>query len=51
MSGQLLVAITENPAKLEPEQNLRPKDQHAGLVESCFDFFRKLYAGSLEERK
>src|SRR5438874_42375 len=51
MGRKLLVTITENSAKLETEQDLRAKDQYAGLVEGYFDFFRELHSPGLEERE
>ena len=51
MGRKLLVTITERAAKLEAEQDLRAKDQYAGLVEGYFDFFRELHARACGERK
>ena len=44
MAGKLPVTITENAAKLEPEQDLRAKDQHARFVEGYFDLLGQLHA-------
>jgi hypothetical protein len=44
MGRKLLVTITEHSAKLEAEQDLRAKDQYAGLVEGYFDFFESSMA-------
>jgi hypothetical protein len=37
MPRKLIEAVAKDGAKLEPEQDLRPKDQHARFVEGYFD--------------
>src|SRR5215469_13767836 len=50
MAWKLVVAIVENSAKLEAEEDLRTEDQHARLVERNFDLLCELHTVRCRKR-
>jgi hypothetical protein len=48
LARQLLIAITEDTAKLEAEEDLRSEDQHARFLQSCFYLLRKIHLGGFK---
>jgi hypothetical protein len=49
MAWTLVIAIAENSAKLEAEEDLRTEDQHARLVERHFDLLCEFHTVPLRK--